>query len=85
VNSQSLALQREMMHPPTRKKKHVDLGSKGSFTIKHPGDFRRRAQAAGESTAAFAQKEKGAGGKVGREARSAIGLMAMAKKTRGKK
>lgn len=83
-----LALQREQiqkpMEPNHRKKKRVDIGEH-SFTIKKPGDFRRRAQAAGKSTREYAREEKGASGKVGREARSALGLMAMAKRTRGKR
>ena len=57
--------------------RQVNLGSKGSFTIKHPGAFRAKAQAAGMSTAAYAQKMKGSKGTTGRQARSAIGLMAM--------
>jgi hypothetical protein len=63
-----------------KKPVRVNLGQKGSFTIKHPGAFRAKAQAAGESTAAYAQKMKGAGGVTGRQARSAIGLMAMGHK-----
>ena len=59
------------------KPRTVNLGQKGSFQIKHPGVFRAKAQAAGESTAAYAQQEKGAPGATGRQARAAIGLMAM--------
>ena len=67
---------------PVRAKKtrHVDLGQSGGFTIKHPGAFRRAAQKRGKSTREFAQEEKSAPGKLGRQARSAMGLMAMHKR-----
>ncbi len=42
--------------------------------IKRPGAFRAKAQAAGKSTAAFAQEKKGAPGRLGRQARLAITL-----------
>lgn len=45
--------------------------------IKHPGAFTRKATAAGESVAAYAQKEKHASGKTGKQARLAITLRGM--------
>lgn len=45
--------------------------------VKHPGAFGKKAKAAGMSTAAYAQKEKGASGKTGAQARLAITLMGM--------
>lgn len=61
------------------KTKKVKLGRKGSFVIKHPGALRRKAKAAGESTAEFAKKHESDKGVTGRQARSAEGLMAMHK------
>jgi hypothetical protein len=61
------------------KPKEVNLGSKGSFKIRKPGAFRAKAQRAGLTTREAAQKWKGAAGERGRQARSAIGLMAMHK------
>jgi hypothetical protein len=40
--------------------------------VKHPGVFRRAAQAHGESTHEYAEKEKGASGKLGKRARLAL-------------
>jgi hypothetical protein len=40
--------------------------------VKHPGAFRRVAQKAGMSTQAYAEKEKGASGTLGRRARLAL-------------
>lgn len=61
-----------------KKKPHkVSLGKKGSFRISKPGVFRAKAQKAGMSTRAYAQKMKGAKGPTGSQARSAIGLMSM--------
>jgi hypothetical protein len=40
--------------------------------VKHPGAFRRAAQKAGMSTQAYAEKEKGASGTLGRRARLAL-------------
>jgi len=42
--------------------------------IKRPGAFRAKAKAAGMSTSAYAQKEKGAPGRLGRQARLAVTL-----------
>lgn len=66
-----------LMHRVHKKAKKVDLGKKGSFEIKHPGAFKAKAERAGMSTRAYAEKEKGAPGVTGRQARSAIGLMSM--------
>lgn len=41
------------------------------------GQFRAKAQAAGESTREYAEKEKGAKGKTGKQARLALALMGM--------
>ena len=40
--------------------------------VKHPGAFRKAAQAHGESTHAYAEKEKDAPGRLGRRARLAL-------------
>lgn len=56
---------------------HVDLGEKGSFTIKHPGALRRAAAKAGESTREFAETHKKGNSVTARRSRAAIGLMAM--------
>jgi hypothetical protein len=48
--------------------------------IKHPGAFRRKAQAAGESTRQFAGEHSGDSGTTGRQARLAQTLMGMHKK-----
>jgi hypothetical protein len=45
--------------------------------IKHPGSFRKKAQAAGKSTAAFASEHAGDSGKLGQQARLAQTLMGM--------
>jgi hypothetical protein len=44
---------------------------------KHPGAFRKQAQAAGESTAQYAQEHKDDKGTTGRRARLALSLMSM--------
>lgn len=51
---------------------------------KHPGLFRRKAEAAGKTTREFAAEHKGDSGKLGKEARFAINAMGAAKKTRRK-
>ncbi len=48
--------------------------------IKEPGAFKAKAGTAGMSTKAFAEKEKGASGKTGKQARLALTLMKMKKK-----
>ena len=48
------------------------FGKPRSSVIKHPGAFRTAAQAAGESTQAYAEKEKDAPGKLGKRARLAL-------------
>ena len=63
-----------------RKQEHVDLGEKGSFTVKHPGAFRRAAQRAGKSTQEMAEEHQHDSGRLGREARTALGFAAMRKK-----
>lgn len=44
------------------------------------GQFRAKAQAAGESTREYAEKEKNAPGRTGKQARLALTLMGMRKK-----
>lgn len=46
----------------------------------HPGLFAKKAKAAGETTRAYAEKEKHAPGKLGKEARFALNAMGAAKK-----
>lgn len=46
-------------------------------TANSPGQFRKRAEAAGESTAAFASEHAGDSGKRGKQARLAKTLMGM--------
>ena len=53
-------------------------------TSKAHGQFAKKAKKAGMSTAAYASKKAGAGGKLGREARLAKTLMGLGKKRRGK-
>lgn len=48
----------------------------------HRGEFRAKAQAAGESTSAFAKEHEGDSGKTGAQARLAETLMGMGKKKR---
>lgn len=50
--------------------------------VKHPGSFRRKAEAAGESTAAFASAHAGDSGTLGRQARLAQALMGMHHKSK---
>ena len=45
--------------------------------IKHPGSFRAAAKKHGMSTHAYAEKEKSAGGKLGKKANLALTLMGM--------
>jgi hypothetical protein len=67
----TLAVQREAIAGRGKKvaKKKWIAGA-----IKHPGAFKRKAQAAGMSTSSYAQKEEGAPGILGRQARLAITL-----------
>lgn len=51
--------------------------------IKHKGAFRAKAKKAAMSVAAYAQKEKGAGGSTGRQARLAITLAKMRRQKGG--
>lgn len=51
---------------------------------KHPGAFSAAAKRAGMSTKAYAEREKGAGGKTGKRARLALTLLGMKKKAGGK-
>lgn len=53
--------------------------------IKHPGAFKKKAQAAGESTSAFASEHSGDGGKTGQQARLAQTLMGMKYKRKSEK
>ena len=47
---------------------------------KHPGLFAKKAEEAGKTTREYAQEEKHAGGKLGKEANFAINAMGAAKK-----
>ncbi len=49
------------------------------------GQFRRKAEAAGETTREFAKEKEGAPGKLGKEARLATTLMGMHHKGRASK
>lgn len=49
-------------------------------TSKNKGLFKKKAQAAGESTQAYASQESDAPGKLGKEARLASTLMGLGKK-----
>lgn len=49
---------------------------------KHPGLFAEKAQHAGKSTRAYAEQEKHAGGKLGKEANFALNAMGAARKAR---
>lgn len=48
--------------------------------IKHPGAFKAKAKAAGESTSKYAQSKKHAKGKTGSQARLALTLSKLRKK-----
>ena len=48
------------------------------------GQFAAKAKAAGMSTRAYARKNKGAGGLLGKQARLAVTLMGLGKKPRKK-
>lgn len=48
------------------------FGKPKSEVVKHPGAFRKAAQAHGMSTQAYAEKEKGASGTLGKRARLAL-------------
>ncbi len=54
-----------------------------AFANSH-GQFKAKAKAAGMSTKAFAEKEKGAGGKIGKQANLALVGMKARKGGRGK-
>ena len=51
---------------------------------KHPGLFRKKAEAAGKTTREFASEHAGDSGKLGKEARFAENAMGAAKKARRK-
>jgi len=53
--------------------------------IKHPGAFRKQAEAAGKSTAEYAKEKEHAPGKTGQRARLAETLMHLSKSRGGKK
>ena len=48
------------------------FGKPKSQVVKHPGAFRKAAQAAGKSTQEYAEEEKHASGTLGRRARLAL-------------
>ena len=58
-----------------KKKKWIQKGAS-----KHPGLFAAKAHRAGETTREFAEHEKHAGGKLGKEANFALNAMGAAKK-----
>jgi len=60
-----------------KKPEHVDLGKKGSFTVKHPGAFTAAAKRAGEGTQEYAREHQSDSGTLARRARSALGFAAM--------
>jgi len=49
---------------------------------KHPGAFKKKAEAAGETTREFAKEKADAPGKLGKEARFAENAMGAARKSR---
>lgn len=49
---------------------------------KHRGDFKKKAEAAGEPTKEFAAEHKGDSGKTGKQARLALALMGASHKGR---
>lgn len=53
-------------------KKGTLFGKPKSSVVKHPGAFRRAAQAAGKSTQEYAEEEKDASGTLGKRARLAL-------------
>lgn len=53
-----------------KKKKWIKKATEGAH-----GQFRAKAERAGESTKAFAEEHKGGGGKTGKQARLALSLM----------
>ena len=56
------------------------FGKPKSQVVKHPGAFRKAAQAAGKSTQEYAQEEKHASGTLGRRARLALTFSKMRSK-----
>jgi len=57
----------------------------GAVPKSHEGIFSAKAKRAGMSTHAYAEKEKGAKGKLGNEARLALRFEGMAKKRKRKR
>lgn len=49
----------------------------GAINPSHKGEFKAKAEKAGMSTRAFAEKEKGTGGTTGKQANLALTLMGM--------
>ena len=68
-----------MAEKPTRKK-WIAKATKGAH-----GQFRAKAERAGESTREYAEQEKGASGKTGKQARLALALMGASGADRRKK
>jgi len=60
---------------PMAKKNWIKSATKNAH-----GQFRRKAEAAGQSTKAFAQEHKGDSGKTGKQARLALALMSAGEK-----
>lgn len=59
------------------------FGKPRGEVIKHPGSFSRAAKRHGESTHAFAEKEKHASGTEGHRARLALAFETMRRKKKG--
>jgi hypothetical protein len=60
-------------------KKGTVFGKPRSEVVKHPGVFSAAAKRHGETTHEYAEKEKGAAGKLGRRARLALTFEGMRK------
>ena len=58
-------------------KKGTLFGKPKSQVVKHPGAFRRAAQAHGESTQEYAEEKKGSPGTIGKRARLALAFSKM--------
>lgn len=65
-----------------KKRKKKKNWIKSAIKPSHRGIFKKKAQRAGMSTRQYAEKEKGAGGKLGSQARLALSLMSMHRKKR---
>lgn len=68
-------MSRTMADEPKKKANWIKKGAS-----KHPGLFKKKAEAAGKTTREFAEEKKDAGGKLGKEANFAMNAMGAAKK-----